>query len=156
MHAHTHISLFPVFYLRPVPSAPHRDAPPCTIGSRVSLPLQTLMHRLSSCSCTTPRRRRQGETIAFVGIRLPFTPYFASPCSVIFPPQSRRTIEIFLSQQLRFTIKIVKKLDVILCGTQQYKTTKSIWIWQKFHLNIGGLSVPSTRLQKVKRSICNY
>lgn len=50
-----------------------------------TLPLQTLMHRLSSCSCTTPRWRRQGKTIAFVSIRLTFT-----PCPVIFLPRTEQ------------------------------------------------------------------
>lgn len=55
--------------------------------TRASLPLQTLMHRLSSCTYTTPRRRRQGETIAFVSTRLPFTPCFPSAMFGFFLPQ---------------------------------------------------------------------
>lgn len=116
-HTHIHTLFFPAFCLR----ASHRDAPRWYNQTEASLPLQTLMHRLPSCSCTTPRRRRQGETIAFVSVRLPFTPRVSLPPCCYFS-STRGTIETLLPRLL-FTRNISEKFDYAVRNN-----TKSIWI----------------------------
>jgi len=74
MHTHTHTCRSFQYSVRTARIETH----PVYNRTRAFLSLETLMHRLSSCSYTMSRRRRQGETIAFVSIQnLSFTSYFS-------------------------------------------------------------------------------